>query len=177
MIVHDRLWRLSGPISHPQIIAVTTNSIRKHDGGLVMGRGSAGEAVQRIGATIRFECAQAIRNHHPTFHLDGRPGETYGFLVIREPIADQRVGFAIIQAKYHWRDVAPMTLIETTLDSLYAYACAHPDIRIRTPIPGIGCGLIGRGAPPDVRTIVQMCQRFPDNVIFTHRTHDVPIDI
>lgn len=163
--VYDELWRHPG---NPGIIAVTTNSIVKRDGSLVMGRGSAGEAAQRI-PNIGIECATAIQNAHPRFALNGT--EDYGFMVVRPPRED-RVGFAILQAKRHWQDVSAIETIMLSIRMLKAYLLANPDVQVRTVFPGGGCGQIGGGTPPSVREIAMLLRPLPDNLTVCIRSRD-----
>lgn len=162
MLIKGELWRLPAPIGQPSIMGVTTNAIIT-SAGLVMGKGSAGEAVSRIPG-IRQEVATALRAAHPQWHFDGRPGEDYGFLVIREPVPGQRVGFAIIQAKRHWRDASPLDLVLASIAAADQEARARPGTVIRCPVPGIGAGRLS-GA--DRACVLDACA--DSRIHFIHR--------
>lgn len=166
--VHDELWRHPG---FPGIIAVTTNSIVKRDGSLVMGRGSAGEAKQRL-AGIEFQCADAIMDAHPMMKLDGT--EDYGFLVVRPPRED-RVGFAMLQAKRHWQDVSAIETIMLSVRMLRAYLLANPTVQVRTVFPGGGCGQVGNGAAPSILEIASLLRPLPDNLTVCIRSRDTQL--
>lgn len=168
IFIHDDLWRHPG---FPGIIAVTTNSIAKRDGSLVMGRGSAGDAARRI-PNIAFECASAILYAHPHIRLDGT--QDYGFLVVRPPRED-RVGFAILQAKRHWRDVSDIHTIMLSVLSLRAYLMANPTVQVRTVFPGGGCGQIGNGTAPSVDEIAMLLRPLPDNLTVCIRPGDTAL--
>ncbi len=163
--VHADLWRNPG---FPGVIAVTTNSIVKRDGGLVMGRGSAGEAAQRIPG-IQHEIVSAVEQLHPRFKFDGR--SDYGFVVVRQPTAS-KIGFAALQAKRDWRDVSDLETITLSIRMLREYLLAHPDVNVRTVFPGGGCGQIGEGTPPSVDVIAALLRPLPDNLTVCIRGTD-----
>jgi hypothetical protein len=154
------LW---SPVPWPGLYLVTTNSIvTRYYRHLVMGRGSALEAKQRIPG-IEFE----IMDHLTEFKLDGT--EDYGFRVIRDPRRDNRFGFGILQTKRHWKHVAVVETIVLSLSMLHHYAERNPDVTIRCPLPAAGCGWIGTGTPPDPKAVRAVCETLPNNVTFCSR--------
>ena len=165
-IVHEELFVHTSP---PGLIAVTTNSIVKSDGGLVMGRGSAGE-IARLVPEIRFEGVRAIKRAWPNMKLDGT--QDYGFIVVRMP-TEKSTGIGFLQAKRNWMDTSSRQTIVTGLDMLSEWASQRPDIQIRSVIPGWGCGQIGRGERLDKDELLALCGALPDNVKFCIRRSDV----
>jgi len=127
ILATEELW-LEPP--HPGMIVVTTNSYIKDNGRLVMGRGAALQATQHVAADIALECGRAI----------DLSGSKYGFLEIRSPYREGKIGFGIFQVKHHWKKPASLELIEHAVQKLNEYCEAHPDLTIRMNFPGIGNG-------------------------------------
>lgn len=117
IIVHEELWNR---MQLPTMVVVTTNSV-VCSYGLVMGRGSAGEAAARYPGLAR-EAEKAIRCKLPGFVLDGT-GD-YGFVVVRKSVA--QVGIGLLQAKRHWKDKSALPTIEKSVLELGKYALLHP---------------------------------------------------
>ena len=98
-IVREELWLHPG---HPGMLVVTTNSTISKAGGLVMGRGAAKKAVERIQG-IEKKCAKKVRT----------AADPYGFLPVRLPRPEEKIaGFEIFQVKRHWKEQADLTLIK-----------------------------------------------------------------
>ena len=158
-IIQADLWQLPDP---PRLLVVTTNSIVNSRGVLVMGRGSAGDARDRV-PEIQAEVTAAIHRERPGIRLNGT--QDYGFIVVRSPPR----GFGILQTKRDWRDVSAWETIALSLAQLHEWATEHPDINIRCSAPGLGCGHIGHGVPVTRDRIITACQALPDNVTFCYR--------
>jgi len=158
-------WRL---IPRPGVYVVTTNSITKSSGALVMGRGSAGDLAKRVPG-IDVEIAKQLRDEG--FHLRG--SEFYGFRMIRQP-SSSLFGIAILQAKRDWKTVSRFEDIKNSLAQFRDYAVSHPETNFRSVVPGWGCGQIGRGAAPSRERIIKtiLSLSFPDNVTFVVRSGD-----
>jgi hypothetical protein len=152
-ILREDLWTR---VRWPGLYLVTTNSVLNARGLLIMGRGSAREARDRIPG-IQAEIVQIVQ---PTV------AEDYGFRVIRDPRRDGHFGFGVFQTKRDWRHVAYVETILKSLGMLDEYAVANPDVLIRCPLPAVGCGQIGTGTPPDSNEIRALCLELPDNVTF-----------
>jgi len=140
----------------PGMIAVSTNHSISKSGALVMGRGAALQAKQRIPG-IDLECGEAIRSFQQ--RCDG----PYGFLVVRPP-TDSKIGFGIFQVKYHWAEAAALELIWYSAEGLAKWAKDHSDCAIRMNFPGIGNGHLSR---QEVLPIIQ--DVLPQNVAVCHR--------
>ena len=129
MIVKQDLWNL---VDLPAIYVVTTNSYIKNNGSLVMGRGAASQAVNKIPG-IAFDCGKAIAN----------VGDPYSFLVIHHP-TQIKAGFGIFQVKRFWGSDAELSLIEQSANRLSEFARKYPNLTIRMNYPGIGNGGLSR---------------------------------
>lgn len=147
-IVREELWQRPG---YPGMIVATTNATIKSNNALVMGRGAAREARDRI-VCVDQECGLAIRS----------AGFEYGFLVIRPP-TESTVGFGIFQVKDHFKDTASLELIGLSAAELSRYATANPDTQIRMNYPGIGAGRLARAK------VEPLLKVLPDNVTVCYR--------
>ena len=134
-IVREELWQKP---EYPGMIVVTTNSWTKKNNALVMGRGAAQQARDRIRLIDREAgcLVQLFEQRHG--HRD------YGFLVVRDPYREGLVGFGIFQVKRFYGDPGDLGLIELAVQKLSAWATEHPDVNIRMNYPGIGYGRLGR---------------------------------
>lgn len=148
-IVYENLWKDPRVNDGRGLIAVTTNNIIKHDGALVMGGGAAKQAGDHIPG-IQYEAGRMIGS------LD------YGFMVVREP-TDATVGFGVFQTKRDCREPSVLSLIERSVDDLWAFALFNPTIEIRLNFPGIGLG----GLTAD--DVTPLLERLPDNVTICRR--------
>lgn len=128
--LREELWR-KPPM--PGIIAVTGNGYVTKDGRLVMGRGAALQACERIPGIDRE--AGAIVSKYSSVDWN----HIYHWIVVREQFLAQ-VGFAIFQVKYSWRDEASLGLIEESTTALLEYTRKNPELNIRMNFPGIGNG-------------------------------------
>jgi len=153
-VVTEELWQRP---EFPGMIVVTTNYTTKRNSALVMGRGAALQARERIPG-IDVECGKAIIQHF------GRTNElNYGFLVIRPENAPGKIGFGIFQVKEHFRDSASLSLIEKSAKRLATWANEHPNVNIRMNFPGIGYGHLSAA---DVLPLLRV---LPDNVLVCRR--------
>jgi hypothetical protein len=143
-LVKENLWKCP---PHPGCIVVTTNAFIKRNGALVMGRGAALEATQRIPG-IAFECGRAIslskrENMHNGYHR-------YLFSMVRFP-QEGKIGFGLFQVKYHFKEQASLELIEDAVYHLN-FRLGREPMNVRMNFPGIGYGGLKR---EDVLPIIQ----------------------
>jgi hypothetical protein len=130
-IVQEELWKQPG---HPGMIIVTTNASITKDGRLLMGRGAARQAREKIFG-IESACARKIRENC----------RQYGFMPVRMPFPEEKkVGFGIFQVKQNWSDPANPDLIKLSAHKLAWFAKQHPDWHFRMNFPGIGNGGLSR---------------------------------
>jgi hypothetical protein len=122
---------------------VTTNSILKRNGALVMGRGAAYEAIEKFPG-IDMECGKAIK-------ANDADRKVYGFRLIN-------AHFGIFQTKVNWWDNAEIKVIEYSIKMLAKEARAYPKLRYRLNFPGIGCGGLLN------KDVVGFLEILPDNV-------------
>ncbi len=154
-IVNDELWKSPG---HPGMIIVSTNGFVRNDGRLVMGRGAAYQATQKIPG-IDKEAGEKV--------LDA--GKTYGFLPVRMPKAEEKkLGFGIFQVKFHWNQPAVLDLILHSVQCLTEFALYYHDWQFRMNYPGIGNGGLN---PEEVRPLLDP---LPDNVTIVHKGEVTP---
>ena len=155
-IIKAELWkdpRVDGGLG---VIAITTNGVIRRDGAVVMGRGAAKQATERIPG-IEFECGDAIYK----WRADNHKSE-YGFLIVREP-TESTVGFALFQVKLHWRDKASLLLISHSVLDLCELTSRFPDTQFRINFPGIGFGRLARNE------VEPLLESLPSNVTFCYR--------
>jgi hypothetical protein len=100
---------------------VTTNSIVKYDGALVMGAGIAKQCRDKFPGIDKL-IGSAIK----------KKGRVYGLLLGR------KVG--LFQVKLHFKDLASIELISMSTDMLNVYARENPTKQIALNFPGIGNG-------------------------------------
>lgn len=137
-VKQEELWT---PQPHPGLYLITANSSINKRGELVMGRGAAKQAAERIPG-IAKEAAQKILEWRKK---SGQ--QEYLLLIIREPQPlEGRYGFGIFQVKTEWNNIADLHLISTSLNALRTYAYGRPELFIRMNYPGIGHGHLSRKA-------------------------------
>jgi len=143
-IQHGDLWK---PAPHPAIYTVTTNASINSNGELVMGRGAAYQATQRIPGIAKeaAEVVSAFRGYFTMTPESKREISPYGFLVVRYPRPDEgKYGFGIFQVKETWDQPAQLPLIQLSMNTLRQYAHWNKGVTIRLNFPGIGNGKLSR---------------------------------
>lgn len=175
-IVREELWQ---PTDGLYLIAVSTNASISSKGKLVMGRGAAHQARERLPGIDR-ECAKVIEDalrsiwSYPAPHgdaamdaydmecdaedFDHYSGTGYYFRVVREPQVG-KAGFGIFQVKEHFGDKADLELVRRSAIVLAEYARQHSDVQVRMNYPGIGWG--GRRHRREVEPLLDC---LPENV-------------
>lgn len=133
------MWSVFDKSDH---FCITTNSYIRKDGALVMGRGIAKEAAQRIpgiefraGRQVKLEC---------------------GHLGVYQPIYCDPI--VLFQVKRHFSSPASIDLIRLSCAALSVWASAHTNDRFDLNFPGVGNGKLRR---EDVLPIINT---LPDNV-------------
>jgi hypothetical protein len=129
------------------LFCITTNSITRKDGELVMGRGIAQQARDRYPG-LGLALGNAISDA-------GMHGEVYGLLVSPSwPIKK----LAAFQVKVNWQASADLNIIRESARALYKFAKANPDKTIALNFPGIGYGKL------DYNDVLEIVKHLPDNV-------------
>ena len=159
-IVNEELWTKN---THA-IILVTSNSIKKSDGMLVAGRGTALQACTHI-PNFRRRATETLTNYG-FGKLNGT--ETYGMVICQLPGA-AGPGWGLFQTKLDWRDTSPINVIVASIQNLIQYSRLHDEYLFRLPMPGYGCGNIGSGQKPDELAIMSLLRKLPDNVTVCKR--------
>lgn len=135
---HGDIWSQLGK----GLVCVTTNSVVKSNGELVMGAGIAREAKERLpwlpiaaGYQVRKSCGS---------------GGRYGLIVIG-PVG-------LFQSKTHWKLPSDLKTIELATDELQKWATAHRHVPIHVNFPGINHGKLTRDE------VYPIIERLPDQV-------------
>jgi hypothetical protein len=122
------------------LLVITTNSTVKANGALVMGRGVAQQARDRMRGLDRYLGRQIAATC-------GSRGE-YNLLTAIWP----GVHIAALQVKYHYTHPADPALITRSLAALAAWIATHHPRRVDMVFPGIGNGKLHRA---DVLPLLQ----------------------
>ena len=128
-IVVANLWS-----STAEYILITTNSIIKHNGELVMGRGAAIEAKTRY-PNIALELGTLI-NHR----------RLYG-IIMTKPVG-------AFQVKYNWADPARLDIITYSAECLAQWCEDNPNATIAMNFPGIGNGRLSHNEVEPILAIL-----------------------
>ncbi len=151
-ITRGELWQT---VPHPAIYVITTNASINKKGELVMGRGAALQATQRIPG-IAKEAAEIITYRLGLLH---REGKDYGFVVVRQPRPEEeKYGFGVFQVKKTWDRPATIPLISMSMNILRMYALSKRSLTIRMNYPGIGFGGLPKGQ------VSLLLQDLPENL-------------
>lgn len=108
------------------LLLVTTNSILKSDGSLVMGAGIAKQAALRY-KTLPHLFGERIKRQ--------RAENTIYGLIIGEA---KKLG--AFQTKVHWKQPSELHLITTSCKMLAQWIEKHPNYTVNMPLPGCGYG-------------------------------------
>lgn len=133
------MWSVFDEVDY---FVITTNSIVKNNGALVMGAGIA-KQVRDKWPGIDVEIGDAIEK------ICGSGGK-YGLLL------GNKIG--VFQVKYHFKDMANLDLIKRSALDLEEYARTNPDKTYALNYPGIGNGRLKRWA------VDPLLENLPDNV-------------
>lgn len=132
--------------SRANVILVTTNSMKRRDGAVVMGRGAALEATRRWGDFAYLLGTQ----------IDA--GSVYGVRILKPRLHLFPFSMGAFQVKIHWRDEAQIWIIRYSAAKLDDIASAYSDSIFAVNFPGIGNGRLPR------ESVLPHLQRLPDNV-------------
>lgn len=143
------MWSVYGKTD---LFCITTNSIIKNNGELVMGKGIAKEAAFRIPNLPKV--AGTLINKRTCETLNNK----YGLLIV--PSLMQNLG--LFQVKYNWKDEADLELIEYSTNRLIEFTndqlYYQSDLRIDLNFPGIGNGRLNRNK------VLPIIEKLPDSV-------------
>jgi len=123
---------------------ITTNSMVRKDGRLVMGRGIAQQARDSL-VDIDLDFGHLIQE------LCGTLGEYH---ILQSTYYPKVWAF---QVKYHWADKASLPLLARSVEELKDFAEQH-DFEIFLNFPGIGNGQLNRD------DVFPLIAQLPDNV-------------
>lgn len=133
---------------HDQLdyICITTNSVVKNNGDLVMGAGNADQARQRIPNIAKLFGDLIIQK--------GKHMGEYNLVAVGKYIA--------FQTKIHYSNPSPLEVVQKSCDILNKLARKYPNKTFGLPFPGI---LNGRLSP---KIVYPMLLKLPDNVHVYH---------
>lgn len=117
------MWQI---YAQTDLFCITTNSTITKDDRLVMGRGIALQARDKLPGVDKY-FGEQLKYHT----------QLYGLIVI-ENFHPQRI--AAFQVKYHWRETADLDLIKFSTDKLNTYITKTKPSRVDLNYPGIGNG-------------------------------------
>ena len=137
------------------LFLVTTNAYVKQNGELVMGRGIALEARQRV-PTIDLLFGGIVLSR------SGHLGE-YGLIILpRWP----EVKLGAFQVKRTFSEKASLDLIRLSVKMLDVFIKQHPQIRVALNFPGIGNGRLAK------RYVSPIIETLPNNVTVWQYSND-----
>ena len=154
ILERGNMWDVFGKTDY---FLITTNPIRKKDGGVVMGRGIAKEAKDRF-PRLPYDFGHCLRfMEYPNYTPD-----LMRYTGIIDIYDGQRIGYFMV--KDHWAADAKLAIIEASVNSLLERMRLRDGSgrfishRYDLNFPGIGNGKLSRG---DVLPLLQV---LPDNV-------------
>ena len=127
------------------LFCVTTNSSIKLDGTLVMGKGIAAQARDRL-RDIALCFGAAIRKSEIP--------SKYGLVICQHE--QQKMG--AFQVKTHYSDKAVLSLIRYSSQMLFKKLLEHPTWNVAVNFPGIGNGGL------EIREVLPIVSLLPNNV-------------
>lgn len=130
------MWSVFNDVDH---FIITTNSVIKNNGALVMGAGIAKHARDSFPG-IDKEFGQIIQKHSDPYHL----------------ILAGKWG--LFQVKHHFKDMASLSLIAGSTEDLVEHANHYPNHGYALNFPGIGNGGLAVG---EVKSVLM---ELPNNV-------------
>jgi hypothetical protein len=144
-LIQDDIWDYVNKLDY---VCITTNSIVKRDGSLVMGAGIALAAVHHN--------PQLPKEFGDQILAKNLAGKFYGLLV------SQDKKYIAFQTKLHYRDNSPIEVVEKSCEMLGRLAKRYPEQSFGLPYPGISNGKLN---PKDVYPFLI---NLPDNVHVYH---------
>lgn len=156
MIKKEELWKEQ---AHPGLYIVTTNQTLKNDGSLVMGRGAALQAKERIPG-IALEAGRVILEWQSKHGQD----IPYGFKIVRPPRPFEGLfGFGILQVKWQYFEGATTQLIACSMGMLINYCLSNPEVNVRMNRPGTGYGRL------TVKEVAPLLKNSPKNLTICYK--------
>ena len=147
MIEINRLLDYTQPWELPDVYLFTGNSIVKHNGAIVMGRGAA-KQVRDFFPGIDKVFGSSL--------LQARIDDIYEPSLLFAVEGKQMIGW--FRVKNHWAEPAKLEIIELSCEALTAIAIDCPDKTFHMNYPGIGNGRL------DVASVELIVEVLPDNV-------------
>lgn len=142
-LVQDDIWSYADKLDY---ICITTNSIVKTNGCLVMGAGIAKTAMERNKELPKDFGDQILAKN--------LAGKFYGLLASGKYLA--------FQTKLHYKDESPLDVVQQSCNLLNRLAKKYPDKSFGLPYPGINNGRL------DPKVVYPFLKDLPDNVFVYH---------
>lgn len=143
-IAYGNMWSVFTSVD---LFCITTNSIIRKDGELVMGRGIAQQARNKfpgLGLALGTAISEA-----------GMNSKIYGLLLSPNwPVKK----LAAFQVKVNWQAKADLDIVKESAKALGHWAKTNPDKTIALNFPGIGNGRL------DYDDVLEIVKHLPDNV-------------
>ena len=143
-LVQANIWEYADKLDY---VCITTNSIVKQNGELVMGAGIALKAKQRV-PTLPLDFGNQIKSKN-------LQGKFYGLLLSHEK-------YLAFQTKLHYQDESPLDVVQQSCNLLNRLAKKYPDKSFGLPYPGISNGRL------DPKVVYPFLKDLPDNVFVYH---------
>jgi hypothetical protein len=126
------------------VYLITTNSIVKRNGAVVMGRGIA-KTLRDTYPGIDKKLGEAITSI----------GNKYGVVIVQF----KNVPIGAFQVKYHYADDADLDLIQYSVHKLSSIANKHKDLIFKCNFPAIGNGHL------KYEDVLPLVEQLPNNVL------------
>lgn len=143
-LIQANIWEYADKLDY---VCITTNSIVKQNGELVMGAGNALQAKQRV-PTLPLDFGDQIKSKN-------LQGKFYGLLLSHEK-------YLAFQTKLHYQDESPLDVVSKSVAALERLANKYPDKTFGLPFPGISNGRLS------AKVVYPMLLKLPDNVYVYH---------
>lgn len=143
-LIQANIWEYADKLDY---VCITTNSVIKQNGELVMGAGNALQAKQRV-PTLPLDFGNQIKSKN-------LQGKFYGLLLSHEK-------YLAFQTKLHYQDESPLDVVSKSVSALERLANKYPDKTFGLPFPAISNG------KRTVAEILPMLETLPNNVYVYH---------
>lgn len=138
--------------SHRNYFLITTNSMIKKSGEMVMGAGIAKSACNII-PSLAKDVYTLLSVREPLMVRNPYKLQDYNLVLLPEH------SIGCLQTKRDWKDPSPIELVEQSLLMLNIVALSMPGVYFHMPRPGCGIGKLNWETQ-----VKPLCQKLPNNV-------------
>lgn len=146
------MWKELG---NPGLFVITVNGTVDASGKLVMGAGIAEQAAKRW-PRLPVALGRAFRLAGQ--RVSAKVYKLPFFVMPTLPSNNQRSAIAVLQTKYHFREMSSLDLIAEGLLGLTRWCDENPGVTVNMPMPGTGYGR------QPINRVVPLVKPLPDNV-------------